>query len=48
MIEHNDDAYVMMLLTMPLSPISDSTLTGLKPGEFAWLASLLERTGLYR
>ena len=46
MIEHNDDAYVMMLLTMPLSPISDNTLTGLKPEEFAWLASLLERNAL--
>ncbi len=45
MIEHNDDAYVMMLLTMPLSPMSDGALSPLKTDEFAFLASQLERSG---
>lgn len=42
MIEHNDDAYVMMLLTMPLSPISDGSLSPLSADEFASLGALLE------
>lgn len=42
MIEHNDDAYVMMLLTMPLSPIGDGSLAPLTADEFASLGALLE------
>ena len=42
MIEHNDDAYVLMLLTMPLSPISDGSLSPLSAEEFAALGQLLE------
>ena len=46
MIEHNDDAYVMMLLTMPLSPLSDGSLSPLRAEEFARLISMLEQNGL--
>ncbi len=42
MIEHNDDAYVMMLLTMPLSPMSDGALDPLTADEFAAVASRME------
>ena len=41
MVRHNDAAYVMMLLGMPLSPMSDGALNPLNAEEFSVLAAAL-------